>query len=194
MATQNQRDSPVRGGLVSYRPWGVPCRPLRPATEKRPLQSLQWPGVQLPQRLLGSAGTWGGRGGLRPGQTFCCLSHGPRPQNQCPGQGPGEPRTERRKVLEGQAEERRRAAGKVKNQRKIWQRGSGLAGKTEWKHLEDRKQNTCAVVDGLERRKQQEGSIHHPSLMSLAFGGAPASGLIASSSERRKQKQREVNK
>lgn len=75
---------------------------------------------------------------------------------------PGDSEPGRKKVLEGQAAERRWSASKVKRRvEDLAERGPGLSEKTEGKHLGDCKQNTCAVVDGLELCKQQEGSIRH---------------------------------
>ena len=56
---------------------------------------------------------------------------------------------------------------------------------------------TGVVVDELELCKQQEDSILHPWLMSLAFGGPRQPAFITSSralSKTQKRKQKEVNK
>lgn len=74
---------------------------------------------------------------------------------------PGDSEPGRKKVLEGQAAERWSACKVKRRVEDLAERGPGLSEKTEGKHLGDCRQNTCAVVDGLELCKQQEDSIHH---------------------------------
>lgn len=111
---------------------------LRPITERQALCSLLC-GLDLGLPQGKSLVRWDPVRG-----EACCprgLRHPPqgqRPQSQRPGSVPVDSEPDKRSVLEGQAEERRPSASKVKNRAKdLAGRGPGLAEKADWKHLGD---------------------------------------------------------